>query len=66
MKARCSVEYDILWRIGLDANSPKDAAEKALEVQRDSSSESTVFDVIDENGKAHTVDLETGEISDNS
>jgi hypothetical protein len=39
------MEYEIIWRIQLDAESPEDAARIALEIQRDAFSEATVFEV---------------------
>jgi hypothetical protein len=39
------MEYLVTWQIEIDADSPQIAAQKALEIQRDSSSIATVFDV---------------------
>jgi hypothetical protein len=39
--------YHISWEIDLDADSPREAAERALAYQRDANSTATVFDVID-------------------
>ena len=39
--------YRVTWEIDLDAASPRAAAEKALEIQRDSESIATVFSVRD-------------------
>ena len=38
-------EYTVTWVIDLDADSPEDAARKALDVQRDPESIATCFDV---------------------
>jgi hypothetical protein len=55
-------EYLVTWEIQLDADSPEDAAHRALETQRDPDSIATVFGVTDETtGTAWTVDLTTAE-----
>ena len=46
--------YHVTWEINIDAESERDAAERALAIQRDAASEATVFDVIVEDG-ANTV-----------
>lgn len=51
-------EYLVQWEIELSAESPEDAAAKALEIQRDPDSTATVFDVTNEDGKTVRVDLE--------
>jgi len=38
-------EYTVTWEIELDAHSPEEAARKALEIQRDSTSTATFFNV---------------------
>jgi hypothetical protein len=38
-------EYYIEWSIEIDADSPREAAEKALAIQRDPNSSATVFKV---------------------
>ena len=38
-------EYEVVWRIQLDATSPREAAEKALKYQRDRGSDAVVFEV---------------------
>lgn len=52
-------EYLVEWRIELTAKNPRDAARKALAIQRDSSSIATVFDVWGDldNGEMKTIDL---------
>jgi hypothetical protein len=53
--------YLVTWSIMIEASSPRDAAEKALEIQRDPASLATVF-VVD-NGEADTeVDLLEGSL----
>jgi len=39
------MQYLVTWTIECDADSPKQAAEEALEIQRDSYSEATYFEV---------------------
>lgn len=50
-------DYHIVWEIDISAHSPKEAAEEALKVQRDPFSMETVFDVWEEGGKQHRIDL---------
>lgn len=38
-------EYRVIWEIDLSANSPRDAAEQALEIHRDPSSSATYFEI---------------------
>jgi hypothetical protein len=38
-------EYRVVWEIDIHATSPRQAARKALAIQRDASSLATVFDV---------------------
>lgn len=51
------MEYLVMWEIEVSADSPKEAAQKALDIQRDKTSWATVFNVSDENGESATVDL---------
>ena len=39
-------EYKVQWEIDIEAATPREAAEKALEIQRDPDSVATVFKVI--------------------
>lgn len=39
------MEYRVIWEIDIDANSPTEAATKALEIQRRNGSSATVFQV---------------------
>lgn len=49
-------EYTVIWEIDIYANSPEEAAEKALAVQRDTDSMATVFQVWDSEG-CYDIDL---------
>ena len=51
------MEYRVTWTIDLDADSPEDAARKALAIQRDPDSWATHFTVCDPQGRAHEADL---------
>jgi len=51
------MEYRVVWTIELDADSPEDAARKALAVHRDPGSHATHFEVIDRRGRTWEVDL---------
>jgi hypothetical protein len=48
--------YTVQWLIELDADSPREAAIKALEIQRDPNSTATHFTVIDEEGDLIEID----------
>jgi hypothetical protein len=50
--------YLVSWEIDIDADSPLDAAERALEIQRRPDSIATVFAVRDETGESVEVDLD--------
>jgi hypothetical protein len=54
--------YLVSWTIEIEAESPQEAAEKALEIQQDPDSIATVFDVAS-NGQSQaiTIDLTPGE-----
>lgn len=49
-------EYRVVWEIDIEAESPEEAAEQALEAQRDPESIATVFDVFEASGKRTRVD----------
>lgn len=49
--------YRVIWEIDIDADSPTEAAEKALEIQRDPNSSATVFTCRDEFGNETCPDL---------
>jgi len=48
----------VIWEIDIDAETVEEAAERALEIQRDSNSIATCFEVIDEDGKKQEVVLD--------
>lgn len=50
-------EYHVIWEIDLDADTPRDAARKALEIHRDPASIADVFTVIDGTATSVQVDL---------
>jgi len=52
--------YLVEWKIDIEAESPLDAARKALETQRDPASIALVFDITDEEGHWSLVDLLMG------
>ena len=45
--------YFVTWEIEVDAESHKDAARQALEIQRDPQSTAVVFDVVKFDGTCH-------------
>jgi hypothetical protein len=51
-------EYRITWEIQITADSPREAAEQALAIQRDPNSIATVFDVADDDGNIERINLE--------
>jgi len=51
------MEYLVTWDIEINADSPEEAARKALEIHRDPSSLATVFMIGDVEGKLWKVDL---------
>lgn len=54
-----SARFRVSWRIDLDASHPRDAAQQALDIHRDSSSIATHFTVHDTlTGETTSVDLE--------
>jgi hypothetical protein len=50
-------EYCVTWGIELDAESPEDAAQKALAMLRDPNSQATIFQVEREDYPAVNIDL---------
>jgi hypothetical protein len=50
--------YFVTWEIDIEAETPIEAAQKALEIQRRPGSIANVFDVTDEAGEKTRVDLE--------
>ena len=53
------MKYYVLWEIELEANNPHEAAQKALEIQRDSSSIALVFEVYTQTDDAAKEDFAT-------
>ena len=49
--------YKVVWEIDIVANTPEEAARKALEYQRDRESIATVFSVTEPNGNTLVFDL---------
>jgi hypothetical protein len=47
--------YRVVWEIDIDADTPREAAEKALAIQRDPGSDATYFDVKDADGNVTEV-----------
>lgn len=51
-------KYHVVWKIDVEADSPREAAQQAFEIQRDPDSTPLVFDVYDfENKRIEQVDL---------
>lgn len=48
------MNYLVAWYIDIEADSPKEAAEEALRIQRDPSSIATVFDVMVKGNEVNT------------
>jgi len=53
-------EYKVVWKIDIIADTPQEAAKEALEIQRDSNSEATVFEVTGEKEDTKIIDLTYG------
>ena len=53
--------YRVIWEIDIEAGSARQAAQRALEIQRNPESIATVFAVCNAAGNAETVDLEEEE-----
>jgi len=52
------MSYRVIWTIDIDdADSPLEAAEEALRIQRDPDSIATIFEVTDSNGHLSKIDL---------
>lgn len=51
------MEYNVTWVIDVDADTPKEAAEEALRIQRDFTSDAQVFEVEGEDGAVQQIDL---------
>jgi hypothetical protein len=50
-------DYRVVWEIELEAESAREAAEMALNIQRDPESIATVYAVFDEEGGRTAIDL---------
>lgn len=59
IKENTTEEYTVTWTIQLDAKakSPREAALRALQIQRDKESEAVSFKVIDSQGHEHEIDF---------
>lgn len=56
-------DYLVTWQIDIEADSPEEAAEIALRIQRDAGSDATCFEVSDKDSLINTVvDLAQEEI----
>lgn len=53
-------EMTVTWQVNLNADTPLEAAEAALKMQRDRTSIATVFDVREEDDTITRVDLQEG------
>lgn len=49
--------FTVRWTIEIDAETPEEAAWKALEIQRDQDSLATAFNIYDKDGTHTYVDL---------
>jgi hypothetical protein len=59
-------EYLVRWEIEVEANSPEEAAQEALEIQRDPFHEATAFEVRKSStGEIYQIDLDTPEKTEN-
>lgn len=52
--------YLVTWRIDIEADSPREAARMALDIQRDPDSIATVFEIRDSNNRKYKIDLDKG------
>lgn len=51
-------KYLVEWSIDIEAETPREAAEQALAIQRRQNSSAVVFNVLNESGETETIDLE--------
>jgi len=51
------MQYLVVWKIDIDADSPGEASLRARQIQEDVDSVALSFELIDENGKHFEVDL---------
>ncbi len=54
------MNYSVIWKIDIDAKSPKKAAQECYEMLHNGT-DATCFEVTDKEGQTVLVDLETGE-----
>ena len=54
-------DYLVIWEINISADTPREAAEKALEIQRDPNSTTTVFRVLVEGDVAFDTTVDVGD-----
>ena len=54
-------DYLVVWEINISADTPRDAAQRALEIQRDPNSTATVFRVLVEGGAAFDTTVDVGD-----
>lgn len=52
--------FIVTWEIDIEADTPEAAARRAREIQLDPDSIATFFDVLDDNGELHTIELPEG------
>jgi hypothetical protein len=58
------MDYVVTWEIQISAKSAREAAELALQMQRDPNSTATVFQVFAEDADPLTTDMETIDLSE--
>jgi hypothetical protein len=61
LPATLAALYCVRWEIDVHADSPREAAEQALEIQRRRDSTATVFQVVGPDGARETIDLLTND-----
>lgn len=53
------MEYEVIWRIQIEAETPDEAAREALNIVRDHCSDATFFEVTNrETGETETIDAD--------
>lgn len=50
--------YNVRWEMDVEADSPREAAERAREAQTREGTIANVFDVFDGDGRIHRIDLD--------
>ena len=51
------MQYLVTWKIDIEADTPEEAAQIALDIQRAPGSAATFFEVRDSDNKWHAIDL---------